>query len=220
MEKSDDGRRTSGWKRDPWDRFAGRYWDGENWTHHVVNADSTRTTDPVPHEPYLPEGPPAFVDNPTDEAGISETAQERRQGAAIAIAGAGAIALGCFLPWAKLTAPFVGSVTKSGMEGSDGIIFLALASAVALIGAKVYRSALESPARYRLGMAALSLALIGLTAFEALDLSDRFAAASRESDLIITSYGAGIWLVGLGSLATVVAWLRIPWADRPSSNTP
>lgn len=90
------------------------------------------------------------------------------------------------------------------MEGGDGVIFLALAAAVALIGAKVYRTAPESPARYRLGMALLSLALIALTAFEASDLSDRFEDASRESDLISTSYGAGIWLVGLGR------W-RPPW---------
>ncbi len=43
--------RTPGWKRDPWKRFAGRYWDGEGWTEHVVSAGKVQATDPVPEYP-------------------------------------------------------------------------------------------------------------------------------------------------------------------------
>ena len=39
-----------GWKRDPSGRFAGRYWDGADWTEHVVSPDRTRTLDPLSGE--------------------------------------------------------------------------------------------------------------------------------------------------------------------------
>lgn len=61
-----DPRRVPGWKRDPWKRHAGRYWDGAQWTEHVVSADKEVSTDPVPdYAPtppiYAPSEPPTPV---------------------------------------------------------------------------------------------------------------------------------------------------------------
>ncbi len=39
-----------GWKQDPIGRFAGRYWDGSDWTEHVVDSDRTRSLDPMSAE--------------------------------------------------------------------------------------------------------------------------------------------------------------------------
>lgn len=41
-------RREAGWHRDPWRRYAGRYWDGQQWTEHVVSAEQVRELDPIP----------------------------------------------------------------------------------------------------------------------------------------------------------------------------
>lgn len=58
----EDARRAPGWKRDPWQRFAGRYWDGETWTEHVITAAKVRATDPVPPPPEeLAEPDPTAV---------------------------------------------------------------------------------------------------------------------------------------------------------------
>ena len=56
-DQREDARRAPGWKRDPWRRFAGRYWDGEDWTEHVVSADKVTGVDPVPLAPP-PSAPP------------------------------------------------------------------------------------------------------------------------------------------------------------------
>ena len=60
----DDSDLRAGWKRDPSRRFAGRYWDGERWTEHVVSAghvvsvDEIGEVDPVPLRPPV-AAPPA-----------------------------------------------------------------------------------------------------------------------------------------------------------------
>ena len=160
-----------------------------------------------------PGGPPGADRDPPTRPGGTAVERKRRQGAAIAIAGAAVVALGAFLPWAKLTAPFVGTVSKSGMEGGDGVFFLVMAVGVGLIGASAYRSAPDRPVRYRIGMAALVVGLLLLTVVEVLDLRSRFSEASEQgAGLIDTSYGAGIWLVAIGSGVTALAWVRIPWA--------
>jgi hypothetical protein len=57
-DQHDDAVRAPGWKRDPWRRFAGRYWDGEQWTEHVVTAEKVRALDPVPATPPAAPVPP------------------------------------------------------------------------------------------------------------------------------------------------------------------
>jgi hypothetical protein len=135
----------------------------------------------------------------------------------IAGAGAAAVAIGCFLPWIKVTAAFIGSITKSGMEGGDGIFFLGMAAAVALIAGNLWRGPLGHPKGTRAWMVVLVLGLMGLMAMEVIDISSKFAEA-RESELIVsTSYGAGLWLIGLGIAAIGYAWLRTPWGSMHGS---
>lgn len=57
---ADDGRdqHAPGWKRDPWRRHAGRYWDGGQWTEHVVSTARVTSIDPVPSNPPPVSPPP------------------------------------------------------------------------------------------------------------------------------------------------------------------
>lgn len=67
-EQTTEQQRAAGWKRDPWRRFAGRYWDGAQWTGHVVTEERVRSIDPppsglpasqgVPQAPREVESPP------------------------------------------------------------------------------------------------------------------------------------------------------------------
>jgi hypothetical protein len=55
-------------------------------------------------------------------------------GATMTVLGGLLIVLGSVLPWLSFTAPFVGTITKNGMEGGDGIITLILGVVTILIG--------------------------------------------------------------------------------------
>lgn len=49
------------WKEDPSSRHVARYWDGSQWTEHVVSAEKVQSVDPLPQrtEPAIfPEGAP------------------------------------------------------------------------------------------------------------------------------------------------------------------
>src|SRR5262245_20666262 len=51
----------------------------------------------------------------------------------VVIAAAAAIAIGSFLPWATVSAPLVGTISKSGVQGGDGIVSLVGAGVLALL---------------------------------------------------------------------------------------
>ena len=52
------------------------------------------------------------------------------KGAVLGLIGGAAIVAGSFLPWITVSAPFVGSLSKNGMEGGDGVITLAIGIAI------------------------------------------------------------------------------------------
>src|ERR1700686_1130571 len=55
-----------------------------------------------------------------------KAASERSSDAALLIGGAGGLALGSFLPWEAVTAPFFGTITANGMQ-AGGLFTLASA---------------------------------------------------------------------------------------------
>ena len=56
--------RPAGWKKDPSSRHFGRYWDGQQWTEHVISAEKVQSIDPLPHRPE----PSLFKDSPPPPA--------------------------------------------------------------------------------------------------------------------------------------------------------
>lgn len=216
-----DQRPAAGWKRDPSGRHFGRYWDGERWTDQVVSAEKVQGVDPIappapaqrPAQPTVARsGPTPTAPGWTPEVSATDPADERRQGAYLLLGGAGAIAVGCFLPWASITAPFVGTISKAGIEG-DGVFFLGLAAALAGIAFAFARTVPSSLPQRRWGLAVLIAVLALFTAFEVTDLTSRFADLSDEEFTVATSYGAGLWLVGAGVIAAAIGWFRMPWGQ-------
>ena len=232
------GGRPAGWKKDPSGRHFGRWWDGQRWTENVISAEKVQSLDPMPPPPepaLFPDSPPAPPPAarasltpaqpavryrgpaPTAPGWVPEpstvgTAEERQQAAFLIMGGAGAVAIGCFLPWAKLTAPFIGTISKAGIEG-DGVSFLGLAAAAAGVAFAFARRVPASISLRRWSLAVL-IAVLGLfSAFEVTDLAGRFAEVSDSEFPVSTSYGAGLWLVGIGVVVAAVGWVRMPWAQ-------
>lgn len=55
------GQRPAGWKKDPSGRHFGRWWDGSQWTEHVISAEKVQSVDALPPRPepaIFPEGAP------------------------------------------------------------------------------------------------------------------------------------------------------------------
>lgn len=62
--------RPAGWKKDPSGRHFGRYWDGSQWTEHVVSAEKVQSIDPLPPPPE----PSIFSDGPPPPAPVAASA--------------------------------------------------------------------------------------------------------------------------------------------------
>jgi hypothetical protein len=123
-------------------------------------------------------------------------------GGILAIAGGSLIVLGAFLPWVKATAAFLGTVTRSGMEGGDGPIFLIAGFIIAGIGLwSIMARPTVAPALLILG----GLAVGGLTLLEYNEVSNRVGGLG--SSLATASVGAGIWSLFAGAAASLVAGL-------------
>ena len=111
----------------------------------------------------------------------------------VVLAGCALVAVGSFLPWVKITVLF-GTLSKDGIEG-DGKLTLALAvltAAVAWWGVK------------KIPTLACGLVLVAVAVFEFADAANRFARARAVSGLVHPSYGAGLYLVLLGSITICV----------------
>jgi hypothetical protein len=86
------------------------------------------------HEPptWQPPAQPPPSAPPTPPAGLVQNPVV--PGATMTVLGGLLIVLGSFLPWLSFTAPFVGTITKNGMEGGDGVITLVSGVVTILIG--------------------------------------------------------------------------------------
>lgn len=73
------GPSRGGWSSDPSGRFSQRYYDGANWTAHVVGANGQTVSDPLPpqHVPYPP--PRIDTDRPAHQQPHQQAHQQAHQ---------------------------------------------------------------------------------------------------------------------------------------------
>ena len=116
------------------------------------------------------------------------------------VAGGLLIAVGTFLPWISLVAPFVGKITKSGMEGSDGPMLLVLGLAIA-------GSGLACLTRPKVAWAVLIGAAISGVAVGIEFSSSNSAVQSATTEFYSAALGSGLWVMALGTLAAAVGAL-------------
>lgn len=178
-----------------------RYWDGTGWT----NRSRTLTPPPSPSDRW-------------DEHVDDNRNGKDRTNAIVVILGAACIAVGAFLPWVKVSAPLIGTITRSGMDGGgDGLIFLAMAG---FIGIWALYSMNRPPRARSRGLIALVCAgAVLLDIFEYSNVSNRIADAEGASDLISGTIGSGVILIGFGAGLAFVAALRMR-AESASMSAP
>ena len=153
---------------------------------------------------YPPESRPP----PPGSAPVPMEAAVRRAGWLL-VAGAAAAGIGSFMPWVVITAPFVGQVSKSGIDG-DGVITLALAVGLAVFGFRRLAVTSTPSPRAVLAPAVVTLLLLGITVVEVLNVSSATDDLDQEiSGLVSTSYGAGLYLLALGAITGGVGCLLL-----------
>jgi hypothetical protein len=117
-----------GWYPDPWAQAAYRWWDGAEWTAEMRG-------------PSMPQPSPGQA----PIAGAHAAPSPGPAGAHwLVLGGAVAVLLGSLLPWAEVTAPFVGTITVSGTDG-DGLLTLLGAILVAGLGFATLRVRSRGP---------------------------------------------------------------------------
>jgi hypothetical protein len=200
----------------------------------IVSPDGTCWWDGAAWQP-LP-GRPAHETAPvTTASGADRHFKPERSGAYAAIVAGIGIGLSAFLPWITVTAPFVGTINKSGLDGGgDGIFALGMGIVIALLGLKLATASVSwHQSRSRAFTSALMLLVSVLAAAVAIidggDASSRLARATSESSGFARgSVGAGIVLLGvcagiavLGSFAQMVyrSSERTPVEVATSSDT-
>jgi len=127
----------------------------------------------------------------------------RRLPGLILIAGAAVVVVAMFLPWITVSAPFVGTVTESIMQGggSDGPIITTLAAVAILVGLGMV---LRGPAWWA---SAAAIALLFVAAVVAvMDLGNAQSAQNsvpdfvRQSGLVSASIETGVYVCAAGIL--------------------
>lgn len=141
--------------------------------------------------------------------------------------------LGSFLPWGTVTAPIVGSMTVSGVDGADGWITAALAAAITAIAGVRAAGRLPAVAGTAAGIVAAGFGLIlaAIGGWKIFDLNTRFdelkaqlpagddpfGITSALTDAVHVSVGAGLWLLTAAGIVAAVGGVLLTLA-RP--NTP
>lgn len=127
--------------------------------------------------------------------GPTATAQDVSLSAVVVLVGGGMYSIGSALPWISVTAPFVGTVTKSGLEGGDGIATLILGLLMALLG--IARLTGNRGAGSKVAMVILCVMAFALAIFEAVNIGDRIANLDSAYRSLAT-VGIGLWLMIVG----------------------
>lgn len=164
------------------------YWDGQHWV-------------PLPQ--------PA---RPTHAVVAAASARFSRLPGGLVLASGVLIAISPFLPWLTATAPFVGSISRSLIDGIDGQVLAVLGVVAGLVGLAML---VRGPNR-GLGVLALLLfaASIWLAWVDFADVEGRITnlTSSTSEFRIIADPGPGPFLgflaAGLGIVGGLIALLR------------
>jgi len=136
---------------------------------------------------------------------------EPQFGAIAVVVGGALMGLGSILPWATATGPFGLSISKSGIEGGDGLITIVLGIAIAIIGLGMVRGATEVQ---RVLAIVGSLVALAVVALNYSDIESRLSDLGNSGSLVYGSVGIGIWLIGIGSVVALIATFTVTGRSR------
>lgn len=146
-------------------------------------------------EPFLPPPPP-----PSDTEDSPQGRPRQLLAAALSV-----VLVGSFLPWATITAPFIGQVNKNGVEG-DGVI-TAVVSGLALFQ---FLLSTKKTALVPSGTMWIGLVLSGICVYDLIDVYSR----KDEFEIGIVQVGVGLWMSTAGALVVLFVGIRNRRARR------
>jgi hypothetical protein len=122
----------------------------------------------------------------------------------VAIGAAVAAIVGAFLPWISASAPFVGTITRSGIDGGgDGTITAAIGVGIAAI-ALTFRHKIGQAGAW-IGLLLCSAIILFVSVRDFSDVNNRIK--DIDSQYVTASVGAGLYLTIAAGIAGVVAAL-------------
>jgi hypothetical protein len=215
---------AAGWYRDPSARHEHRWWNGAEWTPHVMTLglrsldygrdteETDSASDPVGAGATARATAPAPVvgDVAVDAADRAEIAAEvavdvapdvpRAAPRAVwctVLVGAALLALGAFLPWAEASSAHA-SFSSAGIDGDGAFtLFAAIVGVVVLI--VVRRPALAG------GLVIVAAAAAGIVAVHsAVDLADKASRLESVRPDVSAGVGIGVWLSIAGAVVALV----------------
>lgn len=145
----------------------------------------------------------------TPEVAIPSTVADK-----IVFAAAAGLAVGAFLPWVKATAPLIGTLTKSGMDGGDGVFLLVGALVLAALAWAINSNGATSTRAY--GIVVISGLALALVIYEISDVNNKIEDIG--SDLVVASVGAGLYLSAVAAVTGIIGGLMaVPKSHSPGS---
>ena len=144
--------------------------------------------------------------------------ERSRRAALIALIGGALVAIGAFLPWAKVTSPF-DSATKNGIEG-DGAITLVVAILVLIACGAALAKVMPARAVRWASITAISGGAIALAIALIDGLDIRSQTGSIGTTLIEATVGIGVYLTGIGGLAAVAGGVMLLSATSATKTAP
>jgi hypothetical protein len=135
--------------------------------------------------------------------GGSSVPSANRAAGLTVIAGGALMLIGIFLPWLSATLPFVGTITRSLMDGGgDGWVLLGLAGLVIVLGLAM---AIRDPQKWAAALAVLPLAIgMAVVVIDYNDVSGRVQNLAAGSVPVLASVGPGPYMSGFGVLIAAI----------------
>jgi len=153
------------------------------------------------------------VNQPPPAASSAQAGRSFSVLASAVIAAGAMVVLGAFLPWITVTAAFVGTIQRSGIDGGDGLIALGVGAVIAVLGiqALVADTSAKPPT---IPVIVLGVLAAGFGALEVNNVNERIQSldpAIRD----LASVGGGLWLIIAGGVVAVLVGLVLRASLKP-----
>jgi hypothetical protein len=201
---------VAGWYRDPSERYEHRWWNGSEWTPHVMTL-GLRSIDyggdgpaSSPHEHEAGRDAEPTTDDADGDVPAGDPAADPPRWPPVicgtVLLGAALLAIGAVLPWAEASAASA-SFSSSGIDGNGGAALVA-ALGLALLCTLTRRT--KSVAAAMIGIAVI----VGAIALhDARDIADRADELMRRLPNASAGVGVGVWVALAGAVVALVGGL-------------
>lgn len=115
------------------------------------------------------------------------------------------------MPWVKVTAPFIGTLSKSGVEAGDGWISAVLGAVAGMVALSALSGSERPASRWAIGATSCLAFVLGV--FELVDVKS--ITDDMDSEVALASVGVGLNLLLAGAGLAVFSALFVGTPPEP-----